>query len=119
MHSSPYVHKGNTEYFEQSESEIVNLTLAHLLVSYHISVGYSSIVLYKVLGSFIMKMGCPFYLIETILNSMFPLYLMGYLMWLLLKVLSKEDTETLEYCRTMLKRGECPPLLVKFDSCKG
>ncbi|PWA39460.1 Histone-lysine N-methyltransferase ATXR5 [Artemisia annua] len=36
-----------------------------------------------------------------------------------MQVLSKEDTETLEYCRTMLKRGECPPLLVIFDSCEG
>lgn len=44
---------------------------------------------------------------------------MGYLMWLLFKVLSKEDTETLEYCSAMLKRGECPPLLVIFDSCEG
>nr|XP_043634620.1 probable Histone-lysine N-methyltransferase ATXR5 [Erigeron canadensis] len=36
-----------------------------------------------------------------------------------MQVLSKEDTETLEYCRDMLKRGECPPLIVVFDSCEG
>ncbi|PWA81649.1 Histone-lysine N-methyltransferase ATXR5 [Artemisia annua] len=36
-----------------------------------------------------------------------------------MQVLSKEDTETLAYRRAMLKRGECPPLLVIFDSCKG
>ncbi|KAI7734621.1 hypothetical protein M8C21_018965 [Ambrosia artemisiifolia] len=36
-----------------------------------------------------------------------------------MQVLSKEDTETLEYCSAMLKRGECPPLLVIFDSCEG
>ncbi|KAL7612771.1 probable Histone-lysine N-methyltransferase ATXR5 [Lactuca sativa] len=36
-----------------------------------------------------------------------------------MQVLSKEDTETLEYCRAMLKRGECAPLLVVFDSCEG
>lgn len=36
-----------------------------------------------------------------------------------MQVLSKEDTETLEQCRTMYKRGECPPLLVVFDSCEG
>lgn len=36
-----------------------------------------------------------------------------------MQVLSKEDTETLELCRTMYKRGECPPLIVTFDSCEG
>ncbi|XP_059643190.1 probable Histone-lysine N-methyltransferase ATXR5 [Cornus florida] len=36
-----------------------------------------------------------------------------------MQVLSKEDTETLEQCRTMYKRGECPPLVVVFDSCEG
>ncbi|KVI08487.1 Zinc finger, FYVE/PHD-type, partial [Cynara cardunculus var. scolymus] len=36
-----------------------------------------------------------------------------------MQVLSKEDTKTLEYCRAMLKRGECPPLLVVYDSCEG
>ena len=35
------------------------------------------------------------------------------------KVLTKEDKETIELCRTMQKRGECPPLLVVFDSCEG
>ncbi|KAB1210299.1 putative Histone-lysine N-methyltransferase ATXR5 [Morella rubra] len=36
-----------------------------------------------------------------------------------MQVLSKEDTETLEQCRAMYKRGECPPLIVVFDSCEG
>ncbi|CAL5364852.1 unnamed protein product [Camellia sinensis] len=36
-----------------------------------------------------------------------------------MQVLSKEDTETLEHCRAMYKRGECPPLRVVFDSCEG
>ncbi|EMS56932.1 Histone-lysine N-methyltransferase ATXR6 [Triticum urartu] len=35
------------------------------------------------------------------------------------KVLTKEDKETIELCRSMLKRGECPPLLVVFDSHEG
>ncbi|KAF5751804.1 histone-lysine N-methyltransferase ATXR5-like [Tripterygium wilfordii] len=36
-----------------------------------------------------------------------------------MQVLSKEDTETLEHCRAMCRRGECPPLIVVFDSCEG
>ncbi|KAJ7945269.1 Histone-lysine N-methyltransferase ATXR6 [Quillaja saponaria] len=36
-----------------------------------------------------------------------------------MQVLSKEDTETLEHCRAMCKRGECPPLIVVFDACEG
>ncbi|XP_037491589.1 probable Histone-lysine N-methyltransferase ATXR5 isoform X2 [Jatropha curcas] len=36
-----------------------------------------------------------------------------------MQVLSKEDIETLEQCRAMSRRGECPPLLVVFDSCEG
>ncbi|KAF3962457.1 hypothetical protein CMV_013031 [Castanea mollissima] len=36
-----------------------------------------------------------------------------------MQVLSKEDSETLEQCRAMCKRGECPPLIVVFDSCEG
>ncbi|CAL5323580.1 unnamed protein product [Camellia sinensis] len=36
-----------------------------------------------------------------------------------MQVLSKEDTETLEHCRAMYRRGECPPLRVVFDSCEG
>ncbi|KAJ4715274.1 Histone-lysine N-methyltransferase ATXR6 [Melia azedarach] len=36
-----------------------------------------------------------------------------------MQVLSKEDTETLEQCRAMCKRGECPPLVVVYDSCEG
>ncbi|KAK3006031.1 hypothetical protein RJ639_016310 [Escallonia herrerae] len=36
-----------------------------------------------------------------------------------MQVLSKEDTETLEHCRAMYKRGECPPLTVVFDIREG
>ncbi|XP_072951665.1 probable Histone-lysine N-methyltransferase ATXR5 [Typha angustifolia] len=36
-----------------------------------------------------------------------------------MQVLPREDKETLELCRTMYKRGECPPLLVVFDSHEG
>ncbi|MQL96988.1 hypothetical protein Taro_029670 [Colocasia esculenta] len=36
-----------------------------------------------------------------------------------MQVLSKEDGEALEICRTMCKRGECPPLVVVFDSLEG
>ncbi|XP_066315919.1 probable Histone-lysine N-methyltransferase ATXR5 isoform X1 [Miscanthus floridulus] len=36
-----------------------------------------------------------------------------------MQVLPKEDKETIELCRTMQKRGECPPLLVVFDSLEG
>ncbi|WRX08520.1 SET domain - like 3 [Theobroma cacao] len=36
-----------------------------------------------------------------------------------MQVLSKEDMETLELCRAMNRRGECPPLIVVFDSCEG
>ncbi|KAH6833351.1 TRITHORAX-RELATED PROTEIN 5 [Perilla frutescens var. hirtella] len=36
-----------------------------------------------------------------------------------MQVLSKEDTETLEYCRAMCRRGEFPPLTVIFDLLEG
>ncbi|KMT09199.1 hypothetical protein BVRB_6g133010 [Beta vulgaris subsp. vulgaris] len=36
-----------------------------------------------------------------------------------MQVLSKEDHETVEQCRAMIKRGECAPLLVVYDSCEG
>ncbi|XP_058087718.1 probable Histone-lysine N-methyltransferase ATXR5 isoform X2 [Magnolia sinica] len=36
-----------------------------------------------------------------------------------MQVLSKEDTETLEFCSAMCRRGEWPPLVVVFDSCEG
>ncbi|XP_021728093.1 probable Histone-lysine N-methyltransferase ATXR5 [Chenopodium quinoa] len=36
-----------------------------------------------------------------------------------MQVLSKEDYETVKQCRAMLRRGECPPLLVVYDSCEG
>ncbi|XP_057542921.1 probable Histone-lysine N-methyltransferase ATXR5 [Amaranthus tricolor] len=36
-----------------------------------------------------------------------------------MQVLSKEDLETVEHCRAMFRRGECPPLLVVYDLCEG
>lgn len=36
-----------------------------------------------------------------------------------MQVLSKEDYETVEQCRVMASRGECPPLIVVYDSCEG
>ncbi|VVB13824.1 unnamed protein product [Arabis nemorensis] len=36
-----------------------------------------------------------------------------------MQVLSKEDLETLEQCRAMYRRGECPPLVVVFDPLEG
>ncbi|RLM60671.1 putative Histone-lysine N-methyltransferase ATXR5 [Panicum miliaceum] len=36
-----------------------------------------------------------------------------------MQILPKEDKETIELCRAMQQRGECPPLLVVFDSCEG
>ncbi|ONK57528.1 uncharacterized protein A4U43_C09F1420 [Asparagus officinalis] len=36
-----------------------------------------------------------------------------------MQVLAREDKETLDLCRIMYKRGECPPLIVVFDSLEG
>ncbi|KAJ6835213.1 putative Histone-lysine N-methyltransferase ATXR5 [Iris pallida] len=36
-----------------------------------------------------------------------------------MQVLAREDKKTFELCRTMYKRGECPPLIVVFDSREG
>ncbi|XP_025828556.1 probable Histone-lysine N-methyltransferase ATXR5 [Panicum hallii] len=36
-----------------------------------------------------------------------------------IQVLHKEDKQTMELCRTMQQRGQCPPLLVVFDSREG
>ncbi|OIW15355.1 hypothetical protein TanjilG_26728 [Lupinus angustifolius] len=36
-----------------------------------------------------------------------------------MQILTKEDTETMEHCKAMSKRGECPPFMVVFDSCEG
>ncbi|XP_028798116.1 probable Histone-lysine N-methyltransferase ATXR5 isoform X1 [Neltuma alba] len=36
-----------------------------------------------------------------------------------MQVLSREDIETLELCRAMCRRGECPPLMVVYDSREG
>lgn len=33
--------------------------------------------------------------------------------------MSKEDIEALNACKKMMERGECPPLLVVFDSREG
>ncbi|CAN0922624.1 Histone-lysine N-methyltransferase ATXR6 [Linum grandiflorum] len=36
-----------------------------------------------------------------------------------MQVLSKENTETLNLCKRMMDRGECPPLMVVFDPLEG
>ncbi|CAK8570184.1 unnamed protein product [Lathyrus sativus] len=36
-----------------------------------------------------------------------------------MQVMSKEDIETLNLCRSMMERGECPPLMVVFDPVEG
>ncbi|KAL5718738.1 Histone-lysine N-methyltransferase atxr6 [Ranunculus cassubicifolius] len=36
-----------------------------------------------------------------------------------MQVLSKDDTETLNLCKNMIKQGEWPPLMVVFDSKEG
>ncbi|KAL6127536.1 hypothetical protein ACLB2K_070901 [Fragaria x ananassa] len=36
-----------------------------------------------------------------------------------MQVLSKEDFETLNLCKIMMERGECPPLMVVFDPQEG
>ncbi|KAI3462355.1 hypothetical protein Pfo_019018 [Paulownia fortunei] len=36
-----------------------------------------------------------------------------------MQVLSKEDTETLKYCRASYRRGEFPPLIITFDLFEG
>ncbi|BFG23549.1 hypothetical protein CerSpe_098230 [Prunus speciosa] len=36
-----------------------------------------------------------------------------------MQVLSKEDIETLNLCKSMMDRGECPPLMVVFDPQEG
>ncbi|XP_047324141.1 histone-lysine N-methyltransferase ATXR6 [Impatiens glandulifera] len=36
-----------------------------------------------------------------------------------MQVLSKEDLETLNLCKSMMERGECPPLMVVYDLKEG
>ncbi|XP_076917036.1 histone-lysine N-methyltransferase ATXR6-like [Bidens hawaiensis] len=36
-----------------------------------------------------------------------------------MQVLSKEDADALSLCKTMMKKGECPPLMVVFDPLEG
>ncbi|XP_010525565.1 PREDICTED: histone-lysine N-methyltransferase ATXR6-like [Tarenaya hassleriana] len=36
-----------------------------------------------------------------------------------MQILSKEDTETLSFCKKMMDCGECPPLMVVFDPYEG
>ncbi|KAE9608704.1 putative histone-lysine N-methyltransferase chromatin remodeling SET family [Lupinus albus] len=36
-----------------------------------------------------------------------------------MQALTKEDTGTMEHCKAMCKRGECPPFVVVFDSWEG
>ena len=33
--------------------------------------------------------------------------------------MSKEDTEALNLCKSMMNRGECPPLMVVYDPKEG
>lgn len=35
------------------------------------------------------------------------------------QVMTKEDIETLNLCKSMMERGECPPLMVVFDPKEG
>ena len=35
------------------------------------------------------------------------------------QVLPKEDIETLNLCKRMMEKGECPPLMVVFDPVEG
>lgn len=58
------------------------------------------------------------------LKTMFSIFVLGLVdgkssALCLFQVLSKEDTETLQYTRTMFKRGEFPPVTVTFDSFEG
>ncbi|CAI9297155.1 unnamed protein product [Lactuca saligna] len=36
-----------------------------------------------------------------------------------MQVLSREDTKTLNLCKSMMRKGECPPLMVVFDHVEG
>ncbi|KAL6509638.1 hypothetical protein OROGR_022948 [Orobanche gracilis] len=36
-----------------------------------------------------------------------------------MQVLSKDDTETLDFCKNMMERGECPPFMVVFYPWEG
>ncbi|KAK9060850.1 hypothetical protein SSX86_018030 [Deinandra increscens subsp. villosa] len=36
-----------------------------------------------------------------------------------MQVLSREDTEALNLCKDMMRKGECPPLMVVFDPIEG
>ncbi|KAL7614030.1 hypothetical protein Lser_V15G09585 [Lactuca serriola] len=36
-----------------------------------------------------------------------------------MQVLSREDTEALNLCKSMMRKGECPPLMVVFDPVEG
>ena len=36
-----------------------------------------------------------------------------------MQVLSIEDTEALNLCKSMMRRGECPPLMVAFYPVEG
>lgn len=52
----------------------------------------------------------------AVLSSLWPIFLCYYFYF---QVLAREDKETLGLCRIMHRRGECPPLVVVFDSCEG
>ncbi|KAJ0705592.1 putative [histone H3]-lysine(4) N-trimethyltransferase transcription regulator PHD family [Helianthus annuus] len=36
-----------------------------------------------------------------------------------MQLLSREDTEALNLCKTLMRKGECPPLMVVFDPLEG
>ncbi|CAI9086936.1 OLC1v1020874C1 [Oldenlandia corymbosa var. corymbosa] len=36
-----------------------------------------------------------------------------------MQIISKDDAETLNLCKQMMERGECPPLMVIYDSVEG
>ena len=44
---------------------------------------------------------------------------MKFLYTSIFQVMSKEDTETLNLCKSMMNRGECPPLMVVYDPKEG
>jgi hypothetical protein len=52
-------------------------------------------------------------------NNIITIWYFVLIMLLIFKVLNKEDKGTVELCKTMQQRGQCPPLLVVFDPCEG
>lgn len=46
-------------------------------------------------------------------------FIEAHLLGTLYQVMSKEDTDTLNLCKSMMERGEWPPLMVVFDPIEG